>query len=381
MRNLKAIDLFCGAGGLSLGLQAAGFDILFAADSWKVATRAYSLNFSHPILTVDLASTPASSLWRSAGRTSTEVDVVVGGPPCQGFSVQRIGPDLDHRNHMVLEFARLVSEIRPRMFLMENVPGLLGKRGRTLATAFEEQMDAAGYLVNAFSVNAAAYGVPQIRKRVMYVGTLRNALSTFRFPGPSHVSGDFRTVADAIGDLPSPPVDLTPTPTDRLHRRTRLSELNQKRINLVPPGGGMMDLPPELRVDCHKAGADRIGHRFVYGRMAPGEPAPTITARFDSFTRGKFGHPWEHRNITLREGARLQTFPDSFRFEGSQEEIAALIGNAVPPLLAEVVLRAVSDHLTGRGPSVAVRQPAGCSGIGSPKGHQSLFCKEDCRRA
>jgi DNA (cytosine-5)-methyltransferase 1 len=114
---------------------------------------------------------------------------------------------------------------------------------------------------------------------------------------------------------------------------------------MIPPGGGMEDLPVELRVDCHKNGAKRIGHRFVYGRMAPDRPAPTITARFDSFTRGKFGHPVEPRNITLREGARLQTFPDSFKFVGTQEEIAALIGNAVPPLLAQKLGEQLLMHL------------------------------------
>lgn len=108
----------------------------------------------------------------------------------------------------------------------------------------------------------------------------------------------------------------------------------------------MQDLPDELKVNCHKVGADKIGHRYVYGRLAPDRPAATITARFDSFTRGKFGHPIEPRNITLREGARLQSFPDSFKFFGSQEEIAAQIGNAVPPLAAESVARAAATHLT-----------------------------------
>jgi DNA (cytosine-5)-methyltransferase 1 len=119
----------------------------------------------------------------------------------------------------------------------------------------------------------------------------------------------------------------------------------------------MQDLPVELRVDCHKNGADRIGHRYVYGRLARDKPAATITARFDSFTRGKFGHPREPRNITLREGARLQTFPDRFRFSGTQEEIAAQIGNAVPPLLAEVLGRAVVMWLDGDGPADRVHSP------------------------
>jgi DNA (cytosine-5)-methyltransferase 1 len=114
---------------------------------------------------------------------------------------------------------------------------------------------------------------------------------------------------------------------------------------MIPPGGGMQDLPDELKVDCHKVGADKIGHRYVYGRLSPDKPAATITARFDSFTRGKFGHPVEARNITLREGARLQSFPDSFRFFGTQEEIAAQIGNAVPPLVSEWLAKAAAVYL------------------------------------
>jgi DNA (cytosine-5)-methyltransferase 1 len=116
-------------------------------------------------------------------------------------------------------------------------------------------------------------------------------------------------------------------------------------LRRIPEGGGFEDLPVDLRVNCHKQGAARIGHRNVYGRLAAGRPAATITARFDSFTRGKFGHPSEDRSITLREGARLQTFPDEFKFLGTQEQIAALIGNAVPPLLAETLGRALAGSL------------------------------------
>jgi DNA (cytosine-5)-methyltransferase 1 len=239
---------------------------------------------------------------------------------------------------------------------MENVPGLVGKRGRELVSAFEKEMAAAGYCVEAVMVNAAEYGVPQTRRRVIYYGW-RQEEAPFRLPGPSHSENEFVSAWDAIGELPSPPEDLTPHPSDELHRRTRLSPLNQRRIELIPPGGGMQDLPVELRVDCHKNGADRIGHRYVYGRLARDKPAATITARFDSFTRGKFGHPREPRNITLREGARLQTFPDRFRFSGTQEEIAAQIGNAVPPLLAEVLGRAVVMWLDGDGPADRVHSP------------------------
>jgi DNA (cytosine-5)-methyltransferase 1 len=127
-----------------------------------------------------------------------------------------------------------------------------------------------------------------------------------------------------------------------------MSQTNQERLRHIPPGGGFESLPVELRVDAHKGGADRIGHRNVYGRLAADKPAATITARFDSFTRGKFAHPLEDRNITLREGARLQTFPDDYQFVGSQEEVAALIGNAVPVMLAEAIGRSIVSQFTIR---------------------------------
>ena len=131
----RALDLFCGAGGLSLGLANAGFEIAGAADSWDAATRTYGLNFDHPIVRADLARLSARDLMKMLG-IKGEIDLVAGGPPCQGFSIQRIGSDDDERNNLVLEFARLIREIRPRAFLMENVPGLLGKRGRHIADAF-----------------------------------------------------------------------------------------------------------------------------------------------------------------------------------------------------------------------------------------------------
>ena len=155
-------------------------------------------------------------------------------------------------------------------------------------------------------------------------------------PPPTHLPDSHVTVQVAIGDLP-PPARNDELPVDPLHRQTRLSQTNLERLKLIPPGGGMENLPVEMRVNCHKAGAKKIGHRFVYGRLSPNAPAGTITARFDSFTRGKFAHPFEHRNITLREGARLQTFPDNFAFVGNQEDIACQIGNAVPPNLAEAI--------------------------------------------
>ena len=345
--DLKAVDLFSGAGGFSEGLRMAGFEVLGAVDSWAPAVESYRRNFDHPILQMDLAETDGGTLRRALGLGETTIDVVVGGPPCQGFSIQRIGEDHDQRNHLVLEFGRLVRELNPRVFVMENVPGMLGKRGRALTEAFRQQILAEGYDLYSVRVNAADYGVPQTRRRVFFCGWRRDEVAPVPFPGPTHGEDEWVTVEEAIGDLPSPPEDHTPIPGDALHYRTRLSSKNLRRLAHIPPGEGFEALPIDLRAACHKSGAERIGHRNVYGRLAPDEPAGTITARFDSFTRGKFAHPREDRNISLREGARLQTFPDTFEFDGTQEQIAALIGNAVPPRLAGHVGQALASHLNG----------------------------------
>lgn len=348
-----AIDLFCGAGGLSLGLQAAGFDILLAADFWPVAVDTYRRNFSHPLVCADLGTCSASDIFSKANIPPRPVDLVVGGPPCQGFSVQRIGPDADHRNNLVLRFAKLVAELSPRYFIMENVPGLAGKRGSSQLDAFMDAVAASGFEAEAKLVNAADYGVPQIRKRIIVLGWHRHLARPISFPPPTHALANYLTVWDAIGDLPSPALPGERTPPDPLHKATRLSDLNRERLKYIPPGGGMQDLPVHMRVNCHKAGADKIGHRYVYGRLDATRSSSTITARFDSFTRGRFAHPRQDRNITLREGARLQTFPDSFLFAGNQEEIAAQIGNAVPPRLAQAFGTAVRDA----GPDNATQGP------------------------
>jgi DNA (cytosine-5)-methyltransferase 1 len=329
-----AVDLFAGAGGLSLGLTRAGFKVIAAAENWPPAASSYRRNFHHALVESDLGAIRSDDLLQLLGVRSGEVDLVAGGPPCQGFSIQRIGPDSDVRNNLVMAFADHVVAMRPRMFLMENVPGLLGSRGRALVDELQALWTRAGYSVRCTVVDAQDYGVPQRRRRVVFCGWRKGVPAP---AWPPATSAERVTVRQAIEDLPSPPKDYSATPGDPLHRRMRISKLNQERLRHIPPGGGFEDLPVRLRVDCHKEGAERIGHRNVYGRLHPDEPAATITARFDSFTRGQFAHPFEDRNITLREGARLQTFPDDFTFVGTQEEIAAQIGNAVPPVLAEAL--------------------------------------------
>jgi DNA (cytosine-5)-methyltransferase 1 len=347
-----ALDLFCGAGGLSAGLIRAGFNVLGAVDTWDPALRSYRANFpDHPVWQNDVSTLDRASLNRK--NLPAEIDLVAGGPPCQGFSIQRIGADEDSRNDLVLAFGRVVIAARAKAFIMENVPGLLGTRGKALAAHFTRTMIAAGYDVRSTILNAADYGVPQIRRRVFFVGWRRDLQGAFVFPS-SPCAGQHVSVIDVIGNLPPPPENFSAPLHDPLHRRIRLSDLNIRRLSLIPPGGGFEDLPVELRVNCHRGGASQIGHRAVYGRLHADRPAGTITGRFDSFTRGRFAHPLENRNITLREGARLQGFDDKHVFLGTQEEIAAQIGNAIPPPLAQTVALSVmrqllrTDHTASR---------------------------------
>ncbi len=210
----------------------------------------------------------------------------------------------------------------------------------TLATSL-------GYTVHKRRLDAQDYGVPQRRRRVFIVGE-RNGkgFSHFEWPPPITPEGHRQTVRQTILSLPQPPDDGTDHPSFPDHRRDMISETNKQRLRALAPGQGRDFLPYELRVKAHRVSSSVIGHRYVYGRMKWDEVAPTITARFDSFTRGKFGHPEQLRTISLREGALLQTFPLDFRFVGNKVEIARQIGNAVPPNLgAEIGSAIISSHL------------------------------------
>lgn len=343
--TLTALDLFCGAGGMSLGLQNAGLDVLAGFDNWAAAVATYSQNFEHDAHLIDLGSVQADDLLEVVGKNPGDIDLLTGGPPCQGFSIQRIGEDLDPRNDLVVHFGRLVTDIQPKAFLMENVPGLLGRRGRESLAKFVELVNDGGYEHRVYRVDAVEFGVPQRRPRVLVYGWHRDLdAPDFRLSGLAHRPV---TVAEALTALPPAAEPGTRDAADPLHVESRLSDKNRERLRHIPPGGGFEDLPIDLRVNCHRNGADKIGHRSVYGRLHPDRPSNVITARFDSFTRGRFAHPTEDRNITLREGARLQSFPDEFMFKGNREQIAALIGNAVPPLLAAQVGSLITEHLLG----------------------------------
>lgn len=346
--RFTCVDSFSGAGGLSLGLQEAGFDLLLSFDNDPKCIDTIHMNpkhFLHPALCEDIRNMLEGQLLNKIGLKQGELFLLAGGPPCQGFSVQRIGEDADSRNELVFLYSELIDGVRPMFFIMENVSGIQGKRGKKILAEVIKKMESIGYHVHRQLIDAEDYGVPQRRKRIVLVGERSDVGSTYDFPKPT---GERRTVRDTIEFLPPPPEGGKPHPDYPLHRRDRLSEKNIMRINALGQGQGRDFLPEELLADCHRVDSAIIGHRNVYGRMAWDNVAPTITARFDSFTRGLFGHPDQPRSISLLEGALLQTFPLDFEFAGSKIEIARQIGNAVPPKLAKAIGESIIAYYTGK---------------------------------
>lgn len=338
--NLRTIDCFCGAGGLSVGFEKAGFNVIYAFDIDEASINTYKHNpkYHHGQAFVrNIYNVTKKSIEEDLGHELGKIDVMIGGPPCQGFSIQRRGDNNDPRNQLILEYCRLIKEIKPRFFVLENVGGLMSTRGKPYVKVLKDTLRTAGYAIQMEKLTASDFGVPQDRKRVIIVGELSDNTKHFEYPMP--LEAPKATVRDAIADLMSKNENDVPN-----HKADKLSEINLKRIQAISEGQGHDSLPDDLQLKCHK---NNNGHRHLdtYGRMAWDKPSPTITARFDSFSRGRFGHPVLDRTITLREGARLQTFPDDFEFLGSKVEVARQIGNAVPPLLAERLAEKIKECL------------------------------------
>jgi DNA (cytosine-5)-methyltransferase 1 len=346
--RFTCVDSFSGAGGLSLGLSEAGFEILLSFDIDKKCVETLQSNpkyFTHPVLCEDIKNMLDGRLLDTIKLKQGELFLLAGGPPCQGFSVQRVGKDTDSRNELVLLYGKLIDDVRPMFFVMENVSGIQGKRGKAILAELIMRMESIGYQVHKQLLNAEYYRIPQRRKRIILVGEKKDIGSNYKFPKPTK---EKHTVRDTIEFLPPPPEDGKSHPDFPLHRRDKLSEKNLKRIKALQQGQGRDYLPEEMLADCHKVDSAIIGHRNVYGRMSWDEVAPTITARFDSFTRGLFGHPDQPRSISLFEGALLQTFPLDFVFKGSKIEIARQIGNAVPPKLAKAIGDSIMTYYKGK---------------------------------
>jgi len=333
------IDLFAGAGGMTLGFRSAGFLPIFAVEIEPAAAATYKRNFgSHvydgPIEFVE---------------EFPKADVIIGGPPCQGFSPLGRDRDADSRaemNELWRHYIRAVRQVRPAVFVIENVPEFLrSAQFQTLLDTFQTDDRLREYRLDARVLHAAEYGVPQRRRRGVVIGS-RVGEPTWprRTHGPdARPARPYRTVREVIGDLP-----LEPTDTD-LHLGRNPTAKSMERYKAVPEGGNRFDLAanrPDLLPTCWAN--KKSGTTDVFGRLWWDRPAFTIRTEFFKPEKGRYLHPVADRPITHREAARLQTFPDSFVFEGSRIEIAKQIGNAVPPRLAYVLARHIRRTLLGR---------------------------------
>ncbi len=320
---------------MSLGLSNAGFKLQYAFDISAKAVETHNLNLGNHAEVQDARKVNGGEVLNKVGLKPGEVDLFAGGPPCQGFSKQKRGAHLgDRRNELVYEYIRIVNEVSPKFFFFENVAVFGQKRGREFLQKMHDELD--GYQINAFFLNSANFGLAQTRQRFVVVGKRIDISASFVLP--EKVVEEWKTLWDVIGDLPEPPADFTTHKNYPNHQNAKVSKINIKRFSCVPPGGGWQDIPFELRLACHQKVDPRSGGwPDVYGRLKWEGQCPTITGGFDSFTRGRYGHPQSNRPLTPREAARLQGFPDSFEFCGTRGDIRSQIGNAVPPPLAEAV--------------------------------------------
>jgi DNA (cytosine-5)-methyltransferase 1 len=322
-----AIDLFSGCGGLTLGLELAGFKVLAAIENDELAVHTYKAN--HPNVRVygrDIQDVPAQELLKKLGMKPGELDLLAGCPPCQGFSVLRTrngaAQRRDRRNGLIVEMLRFTRAFRPKAVMMENVPGL---SEHWSFRALCRELRRLGYQVRWDVKDASRYGVPQRRKRLILVASRGFEIAL------AQEAKTVRTVRQAIGHLRKAGKSRDALHNLRENRTAKVRDL----IRAIPKDGGSRgDLPRQRQLACHKRSN---GFTDIYGRMAWDEPSPTITGGCFNPSKGRFLHPRDNRAITLREAALLQTFPGRYRFptKASKEAVALMIGNALPPAFIE----------------------------------------------
>ena len=326
MSNRKyptAIDLFSGAGGLTLGLRRARFKVVGAVEVSELAAATYRSNFRDVSLwNIDIQKLSVARVLRELDMRPGQLDLLAGCPPCQGFSSMRSlnghQAVVDDRNDLVIQFERFVKGLRPKAVMLENVPALVRDQRLTGLVASLESM---GYTVTTEVLDASHYGVPQRRRRMILVATRRGHVQLAE-KDPVRV-----TVRDAIGSLASPGRSDDPLHDLKENRQPKIARL----IARIPKdGGSRRDLGANSQLECHRR-CD--GFSDVYGRMAWGDVAPTITSGCVNPSKGRFLHPDQDRAITLREASLLQGFPSNFKFDLGRGKyaVAEMIGNALPP--------------------------------------------------
>ena len=341
MDEILAVDLFCGVGGLTKGLENAGINVAVGIDIDPACAFPYATNNAADFLLKSVKDLRAAEVKNAFGQA--RFTLLAGCAPCQPFSKYRMGKsdESDGRWNLLQEFQRLVLEVKPTMVTMENVPRLAEQE---IFADFAAALEDSGYVVQADVVRCADYGVPQQRERLVL---LASKLGSLQLIPPTHAHKP-RSVRQAIADLP--PLEAGEEhPDDPLHQTAHLAPINLRRIKASKPGGTWRDWNADLVAACH---SKRSGKTYpsVYGRMEWDKPSPTITTQFYGFGNGRFGHPEQDRAISLREGAILQSFPRNYKFVKPKgkyafKTIGRMIGNAVPVRLGEVVGKTIRAHL------------------------------------
>jgi DNA (cytosine-5)-methyltransferase 1 len=393
VRTLFTIDLFSGAGGLAYGFSGAGFHPLVANDFDATAGATFVANFKDtPFLLRGIEKIPGKELLDIAGAQTGTVDALLGGPPCQAFSVYNHQRGFhDERSGLFREYLRVVEEVQPKIVVMENVVGMTSLDGGRAIEEMHRSLGKLGYAVQHRILRAEEYGVPQERRRIFFIGS---RVGPILWPEPSHGRSDdlltsrldpFVSVWDAIGDLPkiemgegeeevrrytrTARTDYQVAMRDgsdgvRNHCAPQLAEINVKRMRHIPQGGSWRDLPHNLLPAGMKL-ARRSDHTKRYGRLDPQGLFSTILTKADLHW-GAYIHPEQDRTLTVRECARAQSFPDRFQFTGCRGDQFKQVGNAVPPLLAQAVAWSVRSMVEAATESVRdVRAGAGRKIVGA----------------
>lgn len=349
--SIRAVDLFCGAGGLTCGLRQAGVDVKAGVDLDPACEYAYKVNNRAEFLLRSVDQVTPKEL--SAYLQGAEFSLLAGCAPCQPFSLYSQGrrDETDGRWHLLRSFQRLAEKTLPTFITMENVPRL-GEQ--EIFGDFKDSLEEHGYEVWSGIVNCANYGVPQERERLVL---LASKLGPIELIPPTH-KGKMRTVRESIAKLPRIQAG-TMDFSDNLHQAAGLDPINLKRIKVSVPGGSWRDWPKNLVAECHKKRSGRT-YPSVYGRMVWDAPSPTITTQFFGFGNGRFGHPEQNRAISLREGAILQSFPKSYKFVRpgapiSFTSVGRLIGNSVPVKLGKAIGQSFIKHAKEYGAGAALK--------------------------
>ena len=347
MKNCTVIDLFCGAGALTHGFVKEGFNVAAGVDADKSCKYAYETNNpGATFIEKKIEDVEAAELIELYPKE--DVKILVGCAPCQPFSAyNKSKRNQDDKWKLLDNFSDLISKVEPDIVSMENVPNLATFRNGKVYRDFVDHLEKEYIVTECLKVSCLDYGVPQHRKRLVLFAS-KPEYGKVELLDPTHTPDKYKKVKDVIWGLE--PLEAGETSrNDPYHKAAGLSELNLRRIKASKQGGTWRDWPDELVAQCHKQESGN-SYSSIYGRMKWNAPSPTITTQCNGFGNGRFGHPEQDRAISLREAARLQTFPDNYEFVRPDEPhsittISRFIGNAVPVKLARVIARSIKPHL------------------------------------